>query len=233
MSNDFSPNIFHPQYFNRYRLLKYIRQFAPELEGKLLDFGCGTKPYERFFNVTAYIGLDYENEGHPHANEQIDVFYDGKIIPFPDKTFDAVLATEVFEHVFHLEDTLKELNRVLKEGGKMLVTLPFVWYEHEIPYDFARYSSYGIIDLLQRNGFRILKIQKTTNFIETLTQMCVVYLNTNLLQWLGYIPFFGKIIRLTIIGFSNIWGVFLGKILPKRDDWFLNLVIVVVKDKIS
>ncbi len=223
---DFSPNIFHPQYLNRHRLLQHIKQFAPQLSGKLLDFGCGSKPYKSLFKVLEYIGLDYENVGHPHANEQIDVFYDGKNIPFPDKNFDSVLATEVFEHVFYLEDTIKELHRVLKPNGKILITLPFVWYEHEVPHDFARYSSYGIANLLQRNGFTILHSQKTTNFIETLMQMCVVYLNKNLLQWLGYIPFLGKMIRLGIIGFFNIYGVFLGKILPRRDDWFLNVVIV-------
>lgn len=51
---------------------------------------------------------------------------------------------------FHIQEIVKELNRVLKENGEMLITVPFVWNEHEIPYDFGRYTSFGIIDLLQK-----------------------------------------------------------------------------------
>ena len=53
-----------------------------------MDFGCGSKPYKSLFNVEEYLGVDYYNEGHPHENEQIDVFYDGKNLPFPDNYFD-------------------------------------------------------------------------------------------------------------------------------------------------
>ena len=109
---EFAPDIRHPLYLIRRSILKHISPLAPRLTGKMLDFGCGSKPYQSLFEVDEYIGIDYENPGHSHANEHIDVFYDGKKIPFPDATFDSVLATEVFEHVFYLEDTLKEIHRV-------------------------------------------------------------------------------------------------------------------------
>src|SRR5215831_6745285 len=92
---DFNPNITYPAYFTRNRLLNKITMLAPELKGKLLDFGCGSKPYRSLFSVDEYIGIDIENPGHPHANEQIDVFYDGKKIPFTDNSFDAVFSSEV------------------------------------------------------------------------------------------------------------------------------------------
>ena len=132
-------------------MYKKIRQFAPQLQGRLLDFGCGTKPYRGLFtNVSEYIGLDFENEGHSHRNENIDVMYDGKTIPFADKHFDSVFSSEVFEHIFNLEQMIPELNRVMKKGAKLFVTCPFVWNEHELPNDYARYTQFALRHLLEK-----------------------------------------------------------------------------------
>ncbi len=150
ISYPFNPNITYPAYLTRNRLLVKLSALAPKLKGKLLDFGCGSKPYRAIFSVDEYIGLDFENPGHPHLNEQIDVFYNGKNIPFQDGHFDAIFSSEVFEHIFNLEDILGELNRVLKKGGLMLITCPFSICEHEVPNDFARYSSYSIKYLLEK-----------------------------------------------------------------------------------
>jgi ubiquinone/menaquinone biosynthesis C-methylase UbiE len=87
-------------------------------------------------------------------NEQIDVFYDGRKIPFEDEYFDAVFSTEVFEHIFNLEEILKEINRVMKVSGKILITCPFAICEHEVPNDFARYSSYAINIFLKKMVLR-------------------------------------------------------------------------------
>src|SRR5438128_2576758 len=95
ISFEFDPNITYPAYLTRNRLLKYIAAYTPELKGLLMDFGCGSKPYRPLFEVDKYIGIDFENPGHPHLNEQIDVFYDGKKIPFQDDYFDAVFSSEV------------------------------------------------------------------------------------------------------------------------------------------
>src|SRR5258708_2808304 len=104
VSKKFRPSLGNPFYFIRSALYKRIKQFAPQLQGRLLDFGCGSKPYQSLFiNATEYIGLDYESKGHSHATEHIDVMYDGKTIPFPDGHFNSVFSSEVFEHIFNLE----------------------------------------------------------------------------------------------------------------------------------
>src|SRR5271170_7274206 len=97
---EFNPGITYPAFLTRSRLLRGIGKYAPELKGRLMDFGCGTKPYRILFDVREYIGIDYENPGHPHLNEQIDVFYDGKHIPFADESFDSIFSSEVLEHLF-------------------------------------------------------------------------------------------------------------------------------------
>lgn len=97
---NFNPSYKHPLYFIRKGLYRKISLYAPQLKGKLLDFGCGEKPYQSLFtNTTEYIGLDYNGEGHDHQNEAVDIYYDGKTIPFENQTFDSVFTSEVFEHV--------------------------------------------------------------------------------------------------------------------------------------
>jgi SAM-dependent methyltransferase len=178
VSKEFAPSIFHPFYFVRRGLLRAMQEHAGQFHGKMLDFGCGSKPYKSLFKVDEYIGIDYENPGHPHDNEQIDIFYDGRNIPLPDAHFDCALSSEVFEHIFNPHEVLKELNRVLKPGAKLLVTCPFVWNEHEVPHDYARYTRFGLQDLLNKNGFEVLSISKSGNFITAIFQMYSLFFYT-------------------------------------------------------
>lgn len=167
----------NPFYFIRLRLFQAFKRYLPELKGAVLDFGCGSKPYESLFvNATSYIGLDIEVSGHSHVNESIDVYYDGKTIPFDDGHFDNVFCSEVMEHVFNPDESLKEIYRVLKPGGKLLLTCPFVWPEHEIPFDYARYSSFGIAHLLEENNFEIVQLVKTGHFVEVILQQIIFYI---------------------------------------------------------
>ena len=153
----FNPDILglfiNPFYFARRGLYINIRKYSSEISGRILDVGCGQKPYQGLFNFEKYIGMDIENEGHVHINEDIDVFYDGIKFPFNENNFDAIITNQVFEHVFNPDVFLKEIHRVLKYKGKLLLTVPFVWDEHEQPNDFGRYSSYGLKHELEKNGF--------------------------------------------------------------------------------
>ena len=103
VQKDFDPSIIHPYYFIRRSLLQKITKLSSHLTGKLMDFGCGSKPYKSLFKTTEYIGVDYENEGHSHENEQIDVFYDGKTLPFESEYFDSVLCSEVIESIYTMK----------------------------------------------------------------------------------------------------------------------------------
>ena len=216
----------NPFYIIRYGLYKHIRNNAEFLSGKLLDFGCGSKPYKNLFNVEEYIGLDMDvGDAHSHNNEQIDVLYEGKEIPFESSHFDSIFCSEVFEHVFELEDTLKELNRVCKPGGYMLVTVPFIWDEHEVPYDFGRYTSFGIKYLLNKHSFKVIESFKTTNYIETLFQMWNAYVWQYILRY----PVFQLIFTPLVIAPVTILGIIIAKILPQNDKFFHNNVLVVKK----
>jgi SAM-dependent methyltransferase len=223
---DFNPSIINPFYFVRTGLLKGIRKYALELNGVLLDFGCGSKPYISLFNVDEYIGMDFENPGHPHINENIDVYYDGKNIPFGDNHFDSILCSEVVEHVFNLDDILAELNRVLKPGGKMLMTCPFAWNEHEIPNDFARYTKFALIHKFEQNGFELISYSKSGNFLSTVFQLLTLYFyERSAKSWYRIMPLrvFYKVV---FYGFINLMGLFFSNILPKSESLYLNNIVL-------
>jgi SAM-dependent methyltransferase len=221
----------NPFYFIRNGLYRNILANKNFLKGRLLDFGCGQKPYKDFFDVEEYIGLDIEKSGHDHKNEKIDVYYDGKKIPFDNNYFDSVFSSEVFEHIFNLEEILSEIYRVTKPGGHLLATMPFVWDEHEIPYDFARYTSFGIDHLVKKAGFETILIDKSTNYVETVFQMWNAYIAqyvmpknvSNELRLLLTVIFIAPV---------TITGIFLSKILPQNKNFYHNNIIVARKPDI-
>jgi SAM-dependent methyltransferase len=160
----FNPSIIglfiNPFYFARRAIYKNIKLYSENINGITLDIGCGSKPYAKLFNTEKYIGIDIEVSGHNHKDSPVDIFYDGITIPFKDNYFDSIVCFEVLEHVFNPEGFLKEANRVLKPGGSAVFTVPFLWDEHEQPYDYARYTSFGLRHLFEKNGFLVLNNKK-------------------------------------------------------------------------
>ncbi len=230
---DYNPSFSHPLYYIRKGLYNKISLYSRELNGRLMDFGCGSKPYQSLFtNVTEYIGLDYAGEGHSHEQESIDVYYDGKTIPFENETFDSVLSSEVFEHLFALQQLLPEIARVTKKGGKFLITCPFVWEEHEIPVDYARYTRFALQDMLEKNGFEIEVIDKNGHFLLALHQLFVLYIHDH---WLHKVWFFSKLslfrklIRHIAVPLLNGTFRLLEPVLPKSDKLYLNTIVLARK----
>jgi len=213
-------------YFIKKGIYDGVKRNAPRLKGRLLDFGCGNKPYRQLFNVDEYIGIDIENVAHDHSNENIDVFYDGKRIPFDDKSFDSVFATEVFEHVFNLDEIIPEINRVMKKDGLLLITLPFVWYQHEKPNDFARYTEFGISHLLRKHNFEIIVHEKSSSFFETTVQMVISYIYEAVFPKNTAVKIFLSVIFIAPL---NIFGIIGRKIFPRNYDFYLNHIIVAKK----
>jgi len=157
---------FHPHWFigpivndfylTRKELFNFISKNAKEINGKVLDIGCGEKPYEELFNTTSYTGVDIETTKEYHASSKVDVYYNGVDLPFESNTFDSIVCFEVLEHVFEPESMVKEMYRVLKPGGKIILTTPFIWNEHEVPYDYGRYTYFGLKHLFTKNGFKVI-----------------------------------------------------------------------------
>ena len=227
--NSFRPGVlnlfFNPFYFARKGLYENISAMGKHINGKTLDIGCGQKPYEEVFNASQYIGLEIDSIEN-RENKKADKFYDGKNFPFNDHEFDSVVLFQVFEHVFNPFDFLSEINRVLKVGGILLMTVPFVWDEHEQPYDYARYSSFGLKSIIEQNGFSVIEQRKSMKDIRVVFQLANDYVCKKMVTRKGYIKLF---IALMIIIISNISGELLSKVLPENDDLYIDNIILAKK----
>lgn len=143
---------------------KYLEQYNEHATGLLLDVGCGDKPHRAAFTkVSSYIGLDRPSEpyvGSPRAAARkaaIDLHGSAEALPFQASSFDTVAAFQLIEHLPEPMSFLRETARVLKPGGKVILTLPLINPVHEAPYDFFRYTPYGMEHLCTKAGLRIIE----------------------------------------------------------------------------
>ncbi|HRI84284.1 MAG TPA: class I SAM-dependent methyltransferase [Ignavibacteria bacterium] len=119
---------------------------------KVLDYGCGVRPYEYIFEkfTDTYTGIDVGE--NPHADVKIEP--DEKL-PFGDGEFDVVLSSQVLEHVENTVLYLSECRRVLKQGGLLFLSTHGTWQFHSAPIDVQRWTSYGLKKLIQDHGFTL------------------------------------------------------------------------------
>jgi SAM-dependent methyltransferase len=216
----------NPVYLMRRTLADSIRSTASEISGVLLDFGCGSRPYECLFTVEKYIGLDIEVSGHPDECKKADIYYDGKHIPLPDGSVDNVFSAEVFEHVFNAPELFKEIHRVLKPGGRLILTCPFVWPLHEQPYDFARYTPFALKTMLETAGYQSVRTVSSGHPVEVIAQLHLVYLN----QLFGNsIPILGAILKIALCTLFNVPARILSHFLPNDGTLYLNNLAIATK----
>ncbi len=156
----------------RRTILEFMLQVSEELEPgeRVLDVGAGEQPYRELFGHVQYLTTDWANSVHPGAR-RVDFVAPADDLPIPPESFDAVLSTQVLEHVAEPADVLRELHRVLKPGGRIYLTLPLAWELHEEPFDFYRYTRYGISHLLREQGFTAIDAQPRNDCFTTLAQL--------------------------------------------------------------
>jgi len=220
--------ILNPAYLIRRVLMNSIRTEASAMHGILLDFGCGSRPYETLFTVEKYIGLDIENSGHPASLKRADIWYDGRVIPLPDSSVDHVFAAEVFEHVFNSSELFREILRVLKPGGTFLLTCPFIWPLHEQPYDFARYTPFALDAELEKAGFTHIRVRRLGHSVEAIFQLVSCYAHDRLLPRSNALR---GILSLAYCTLLNMSALCMAKILPTDETLYLSNVVVAVKAK--
>ncbi|WP_287722420.1 class I SAM-dependent methyltransferase [Microcystis sp. M158S2] len=148
---------------------------------RILDAGCGEQQHRKFCQHLNYVGQDfdsYHGQGDLKGlqmgewdQSNIDVISDIVSIPEPDQSFDIILCSEVFEHLPDPLAALKEFERLLVSGGKLILTAPFCSLTHFSPYHFySGFNRYFYETNLRRYGFEILKIETNGNFFEYVAQ---------------------------------------------------------------
>lgn len=212
----------NPFYLARKGLYREMTRYAPDLKGRLLDVGCGQKPYARLFDTDEYVGLEIDTPKN-RLRKHADQYYDGTRFPFPDASFDGVLCNQVLEHIFEPMTFLSEIRRVLRPGGRLLLTVPFVWDEHEQPWDYARYTSFGLRHLLESSGFILQEHRKVNADARVIFQLANAYLYKVL--WTRY-PWLNLVICAVLMAPITLIGLLLYRLLPANSDLYLDQVVL-------
>ena len=149
---------------------------APMASGVVLDYGCGGQPYRRLLEryATRYIGADVAAAA---GIKQDIVFTPCKPAPLPDASVDTILSTQVLEHVYDFKSYLADCNRLLRPGGRMILSAPMHWRHHETPYDYWRFTRFGLWKSMEDSGFGILDFRPCGGFFAMLGQAFMDYRN--------------------------------------------------------
>ena len=186
----------HPAYLSLKNIAEMLNLFVTTNNinnlSRVLDVGCAHKPYYPFFAPTGcnYLGTDI------HDGQFVDaVWQPGGRMPFEDESFDVALSTQVLEHVPDPEHVIAEIHRVLKPGGRLFLSAPFAWEQHDYPNDYWRFSEDGLRKLLA--DFGDCRITPNGNSRQCITEL--KNLHTHRLMEPGPL-------RDTVIRLRNWWG---------------------------
>lgn len=160
--------IFQP---DRHLLRKQISEVSKFIKGDVLDIGAGNHDrYSSMFKYKKqYVKMDV------HSGPNTDIVGRADAIPQSDEKFDSIVCTQVFEHLEFPEKSVFEIYRVLKKGGHVLITAPQMNELHEEPFDFFRYTNFGLISIFKRAGFSLVHEGARGGFYSTLAQMIIRY----------------------------------------------------------
>ena len=195
---------------------------ARHFGGRLVDIGCGTKPYAKRLArfVREHVGVDHARS--PHGLAGADLVGSAYQIPADSDSFDCAICTAVIEHLEEPALALAECHRVLRDGGIAVYTVPFIWHLHEEPRDFFRFSKYALQYLFEKAGFEVVEIRALSGFFITFSTLLSYYicrLNRGPLRWLRIIDLMCLIIQFAGWGLDSL----------SRDDRYTWMYLVVAR----
>jgi SAM-dependent methyltransferase len=176
------------------RLAAAIGRTSPHARGWVLDVGCGNnRRFAGHFTVDRYVGLEYPTTLGADSSP-VDVFGTALALPFADGAFDTVVSFETLEHVTDSAAMVAEMRRVVKPGGAVIVSVPFLWGEHCQPYDYYRFTTFGLRHLFESAGLDVVSLERVGGFWTFHGQRMAYYLAAlygRRLRWLGTSLAFG------------------------------------------
>lgn len=214
----------HFQWLAILYLRRRLLRLLPAYGGRVVDVGCGNKPYRAWFGDTSeYLGLDVA------AGAQVDIVVSPDAQwPLPDQNYDVLLSTQVIEHVVSLEFTLNQMSRVLKAGGVMILSFPFLYNVHGAPHDYRRFTLYGAERLLP--GYEIVHLECLGGIGSTLVILLLNWIDTALSGFfvtrLLKAPFLPLFIALSFV--LNLLGFLMDR-LDRTQAFYSNVLLVARK----
>ena len=144
-------------YLSSRALLRELRPACTQLHGRALDLGCGNSPYQPLLtSITSYVPYDVDR-----SSLGAHVIGTAESLPFASASFDSALCTQVLEHVAQPAQVIAEIARVLKPAGRLVLSAPQAWRLHEQPYDYFRYTRFGLQTLLSAVSLSMVSCEPT------------------------------------------------------------------------
>ncbi|MDR2152700.1 MAG: class I SAM-dependent methyltransferase [Helicobacteraceae bacterium] len=212
-------NILHWQYLATYQLKPQLKEILRDFSGVCLDFGCGSQPYKAYMpNITRYIGADIVQA------KGIELIVKNGVVP-PTDELDCVLSTQVLEHVEDATIFTQIFERV-KRGGKIAISVPFLYHAHGSPFDFRRFTKEGLRLWIESFGLKVERVQTQGGIGSTLTILFLAWLESNTTRSaIGKtIKVFGMPLFIPFAFCCNLFGILFDKI--DRSGGFYNNVII-------
>jgi predicted SAM-dependent methyltransferase len=219
-------NILHDEWLALKDLHSDLYEISDLISGKILDVGCGSKPYADWFNkATEYIGIDVGD------NLSADfIIEEDQKWPFNPNEYDCIVAFQVFEHIKYIDLAKNEINRVLKPGGIVCLSVPFIAYEHAAPSDYRRYSKEGVKQIFPQ--YNIIRIMQEGKYGSTAGALLLRWIKDCIRGskypiirrcWTIILPLW-----IIITAFINICCLYLDKI-DKTENYYHNVLLIARK----
>ncbi len=155
----YSPNIVSSRLIVKCIAQLYETYIPQHVKGNLLDLGCGNVPLYGMYKSYAksVYCVDWENSLHNliHLDKTCDL---NKPLDLPANTFDTIILSDVLEHIAQPQKLFAEMNRLLCEEGKILLNVPFLYWIHEAPHDYYRFTEYALLKFAEEQNFRVLEM---------------------------------------------------------------------------
>lgn len=123
---------------------QWLEKFKSSYRGHLFDLGCGEMPFKEWLleHAEQYTRVDWGGTLH---QLKADIVADlNQPLPIESEVADTVVSFSVMEHFREPQVFLNEAHRILKHDGGIVLQVPFMWWVHEAPFDYYRYTQYGL-----------------------------------------------------------------------------------------
>ena len=182
--------------------------------GSLVDMGCGTKPYFSVFHpyIDTYLGIDFPPTAMLNYGQQTraDIFADCSNTPLKSNSYDTVLSTQVMEHIYDTRKYITECHRLLKKGGFGIFTVPFLWPCHGEPFDYFRFTKYGIEEYFKDQAFQVVEIRPLEGAYASVIQTKIIACYLTPSQHI-FIKLWKKLILLVYVPILNFLALHLDR----------------------
>lgn len=231
--------------FNLHKAMmhKKLKQISPAITGRWLDIGAGDQPYKKYFiGAGEYFTTNTKRHYLPEDFDRIDkltTFWieDGKELPVPDNSLDGVDCFQVLSVIDKPKDFFSEINRVLKPGGKLILTTDFIYPAWSIE-DRCRHTAYSLEQLSESNGLSVEAIESFGGFGSTVYSLVMRFIRTFPEIWkrksifargISAIPYILLLLLLPLISLAGLLIFQIEKNSTGNTDFTFNLLLLASK----